>query len=61
METGGHRRSDFERLSTMRPHRLQGRYKRTSLVPPKNVQEVENFINKMQALDADEVEEGRQE
>ena len=26
-------------------------------MPPENVQEVENFIKEMQALDADEVEE----
>ena len=56
MNTGGHRRSDFERLSTMRLHRLQGRYKRTSEVSPENVQEIENFIKEMQTLDAEEVE-----
>ena len=36
----------------MRLHGLQGRYKRTSQVLPENVQEVENFIKEMQALDA---------
>ena len=55
--TGGHRQSDFERLSTMRLHRLQGRFKRTSQDPPENVQEVEHFIKEIQALDNDEVEE----
>ena len=55
METGGHRQSDFERLSTMRLHKLQGRYKRTSQMPPENAQEVENFIKEMQGLDVDEV------
>ena len=55
METVGHRRSDFERLSTMHLHTLQGRYKCTSQVPPKNAQEVENYIKEMQALGADEV------
>ena len=52
MKTGGHRKSDFERPSTMRLHRLQERCKCTSQVPPENVQEV-----KMQALDADEMED----
>ena len=56
MNTGGHRRSDFETLSTMRLHRLQGRYKRTSEVSPENAQEIENFIKEMQTLDAEEVE-----
>ena len=46
MEAGGHRRSYFERLSTMRLHRLPGRCKRTSQVPPGNVQEVKNLSEK---------------
>ena len=33
MEAGGHSQSDLERLSKMRLHRLQGKYKRTSQMP----------------------------
>ena len=57
METAGHRRSGFERLTTIPLHILQERYQRTSQVPPENVKEVENFMEEMQAVDSDEVEE----